>query len=77
MLIARFMVRFVRIPVGKRMPITSLSFRIDPVVLCAHFRFSDLDKSVEEDVSYLKAHPLVNDVPISGYNVRYVQFHEC
>jgi carbonic anhydrase len=33
-------------------------------------RFKDLEKSVEEDVAFLKEHPLVDNVPISGYNVR-------
>jgi hypothetical protein len=29
-----------------------------------------LDKSIEEDVVFLKEHPLVENVPISGYNVK-------
>jgi hypothetical protein len=33
------------------------------------YRFKDLDESVKEDVAFLKASPLVLDVPISGYNV--------
>jgi hypothetical protein len=32
-------------------------------------RFNDLEKSIEEDVAFLKKSPLVLDVPITGYNV--------
>lgn len=32
-------------------------------------RFNDLEKSIDEDVAFLKKSPLVLDVPITGYNV--------
>lgn len=33
----------------------------------AFYPFNDLDRSVEDDVKFLKENPLVLDVPISGY----------
>src|SRR5271170_7138833 len=75
-LITRFMARFVRDRVVKRMLITLRFSRMKISRAWADFRFKDLDKSVEEDVEFLKGSPLVLDVPISGYNVRFLTLME-
>jgi hypothetical protein len=36
-----------------------------------YIRFDDVDESIKEDVKFLKDSPLVADVAISGYTVRY------